>query len=84
MPVGEPTPWLSAVILTNGSPSAAVLLVKDRSDGTGGPLLDGPDLIWWSSVVGPIAAPTEQPDQFVNATPIIVACVTAAVAIKMR
>jgi hypothetical protein len=46
--------------------------------------LGGPDLVWWSSIVGPIAAPTEQPNQLVNATPIIVGCVTAAIAIKLR
>jgi hypothetical protein len=46
--------------------------------------LGGPDLVWWTSIIDPIAAPTERNGQFVNATPIIVGCVTAAIAIKLR
>jgi len=46
--------------------------------------LGGPDLVWWRGLIGPVAAPTERTDTFVNATPLIVGCVTAAVAVKLR
>lgn len=48
------------------------------------PFLGVEPIAWWSAYLGPIAAPTEHPDQIINVTPAIVGVSCAAVAMWLR
>jgi len=48
------------------------------------PFIGAEAIAFWEPVVGPIAAPTEDPDTYLNATPAIVGVVCAAAALWLR
>jgi len=48
------------------------------------PFLGTEPIAWWSGYLGPIAAPTEHPDQIINVTPAIVGVGCCAIAIWLR
>jgi hypothetical protein len=48
------------------------------------PWVGAEPIAWWGAWLGPIAAPTERPDQLINVTPAIVGVGCTALALWLR